>query len=68
MSRVMSPPTQPQQTGARMTTPQSSMPTHEQIAMRAFERWCKRGRPHGTDRQDWFEAEMELKKEMMMRR
>ena len=37
---------------------------HEKIAMRAYEKWCKRGRPHGTDRQDWLEAETELKAEM----
>ena len=36
----------------------------EKIAMRAYEKWCKRGRPHGTDKQDWVEAEMELKAEM----
>jgi hypothetical protein len=37
---------------------------HEKIAMRAFEKWCNRGRPMGTDRQDWFEAEAELRAEM----
>ncbi len=63
MSRVMSTPTQPQSTATRMTTPTPMQPTHEQIAMRAYEKWVKKGRPGGTDRQDWFEAEMELKKE-----
>jgi hypothetical protein len=37
---------------------------HEKIAMRAYEKWVKRGRPHGTDVQDWIEAETELKVEM----
>jgi hypothetical protein len=37
---------------------------HDKIAMRAYEKWCKRGRPHGSDRQDWLEAEAELKAEM----
>jgi len=37
---------------------------HENIAMRAYEKWCKRGQPHGTDVQDWTEAEAELRAEM----
>jgi len=36
---------------------------HEKIAMRAYEKWCKRGRPHGTEKQDWAEAEAELRAE-----
>ena len=36
----------------------------EKIAMRAYEKWCKRGRPHGTDKQDWVDAENELKAEL----
>ncbi len=35
----------------------------EKIAMRAYEKWCKRGRPHGTDKQDWTEAETELRRD-----
>jgi hypothetical protein len=31
--------------------------------MRAYEKWVKRGRPHGTSDQDWMEAEAELKAE-----
>jgi hypothetical protein len=38
---------------------------HEKIAMRAYEKWVKRGRPHGSDMQDWIEAEAELRTEMM---
>ena len=38
---------------------------HEKIAMRAYEKWVKRGRPQGTEMQDWSEAEAELKSEMM---
>jgi hypothetical protein len=37
---------------------------HEKIAMRAYEKWIKRGKPQGTQMQDWLEAEMELKAEM----
>ncbi len=41
----------------------SNMIPHEKIAMRAFEKWCKRGRPHGSDKQDWIDAEKELREE-----
>ena len=37
---------------------------HEKIAMRAYDKWCKRGCPQGTHMQDWFEAENELRTEM----
>jgi hypothetical protein len=37
---------------------------HEKIAMRAYEKWMKRGCKHGHDRQDWIEAEAELRAEM----
>jgi hypothetical protein len=37
---------------------------HEKIAMRAYEKWCKRGCPQGSHMQDWFEAETELRAEM----
>jgi hypothetical protein len=37
---------------------------HEKIAMRAYEKWCKRGRPNGTDKQDWIEAEREIREEI----
>jgi hypothetical protein len=36
---------------------------HDKIAMRAYDKWCKRGCPHGTDIMDWMEAESELKAE-----
>jgi hypothetical protein len=38
---------------------------HEKIAMRAYEKWLKRGCAHGHDKQDWAEAEAELRAEMM---
>lgn len=37
---------------------------HDKIAMRAYQKWQKRGCPCGTDKQDWQEAEAELKAEM----
>jgi hypothetical protein len=55
MSRVVTPPSTP-------SAPQAHIP-HDKIAMRAYEKWVKRGRPHGTDKQDWLEAELELRSE-----
>jgi hypothetical protein len=37
---------------------------HEKIAKRAYEKWCQRGCKHGTDQQDWHEAEAELRAEI----
>jgi hypothetical protein len=53
---------QTQQHGGTHGMAQGGIP-HEKIAMRAYEKWCKRGRPHGTDKQDWLEAEAELRAE-----
>ena len=39
-------------------------PTDEQIAVRAYENWEARGRPAGTDREDWFEADRQLQEEI----
>lgn len=61
MSRVASPQTSQSTTGSTVQVP------HEKIAMRAYEKWCQRGRPHGTHLQDWMEAEAELRKEMTSR-
>lgn len=54
MSRVVT----PQTTGSTLKIP------HEKIAMRAFQKWEKRGRPGGTSMQDWLEAEAELRAEI----
>lgn len=57
---------------SRVATPQTVTPTpttpvkvpHEKIAMRAYDKWCQRGRPDGcSEMQDWLEAEAELKAE-----
>lgn len=45
----------------RLTKPE---PTHDQIANRAFEIYVSRGREHGHDIRDWFEAERQLKLEL----
>lgn len=57
MSRVVTPT--PMQSGPQVKIP------HEKIAMRAYEKWCKKGRPCGSDMQDWLEAEAELKAEYL---
>jgi hypothetical protein len=62
MSRVVTPQTPRQASPATTTTTPFNIP-HEKIAMRAYEKWCKRGRPQGTHVQDWLEAETELKAE-----
>ncbi len=59
MSRVVTPPL-----SSSANHPPLKLP-HEKIAMRAYEKWVKRGRPQGTEMQDWIEAENELKAEMM---
>jgi Protein of unknown function (DUF2934) len=55
---------------SRVATPQTAQPNlqqlkipHEKIAMRAYEKWIKKGRPQGSHVQDWVEAEQELKAE-----
>jgi hypothetical protein len=40
------------------------MITHDQIARRAHEIWVQRGCKPGTDRQNWLEAEAQLKAEL----
>ncbi len=55
MSRVVTPPTQQPSTQTQTKIP------HEQIAMRDYEKWVKRGKPFGSSQQqDWYEAEKEL--------
>jgi hypothetical protein len=39
-------------------------PTQEDIARRAYEKFCERGCQHGHDRQDWLAAEQELAAKM----
>ena len=36
----------------------------EKIAMRAYQKWLKRGCQHGNDQKDWLDAEAEVKAEM----
>lgn len=39
---------------------ESRRPSGEQIAIRAYQLWHSRGKPSGTDREDWLEAERQL--------
>jgi Protein of unknown function (DUF2934) len=50
-------------TSSPSTMPHQEAIPHEKIAMRAYDKWCKRGCPPGTDKQDWAEAEAELRAE-----
>jgi len=43
---------------------QPAGPSHEQIAQRAQDIWKRHGCPPGEDRENWFEAEAELRREM----
>ncbi len=65
MSRVTTPPTaKPVTPTAQPASPVTTAKVpHDRIAMRAYEKWVQRGRPQGTDMQDWTEAEAELMKE-----
>jgi hypothetical protein len=53
----------------KTTIPQTTAPVihvnenvslEEQIAQRAHELWHRRGRQHGSDLTDWFQAEREI--------
>ena len=55
----LAPTSMPMSAGTKVTV---HVP-HDQIAMRAYEKWAKRGYSHGRDQQDWLEAEAELRAE-----
>ena len=40
----------------------AAVPDHSNIATLAYELWVQRGCPIGTDQEDWFRAEEELRK------
>jgi ribonuclease I len=50
----------PKSPASQASPTSSTVPTHEQIAVRAYENWEARGRPAGTDQEDWFEADRQL--------
>jgi hypothetical protein len=45
---------------ARTRTRTATVATREEIALRAYERFCARGCEHGLDVEDWLAAEQEL--------
>ncbi|MCU0915978.1 MAG: DUF2934 domain-containing protein [Planctomycetes bacterium] len=55
----------PRRSGAK-SRPAADGPkiTHDQIARRAHELWVQQGCPHGRDRENWFEAEKQLRAEL----
>ena len=56
MSKVVPPPlAQPMSASGKVP--------HDKIAMRAYEKWMKKGCKHGNHTQDWLEAEAELRDE-----
>jgi len=40
--------------------PSVPRPSHDEIAAAAYLIWIKEGRPHGRDREHWFQAETQL--------
>jgi hypothetical protein len=61
-------PTRSQTNDAAPATPappkarRSRGPSQEDIRMRAYQRYLQRGGSHGTEFEDWLEAERELKR------
>ena len=45
-----------------LTSPDSSGPSDDEIREVAYHRWLARGRHHGDELDDWFEAERSLRK------
>ena len=37
----------------------------EKIAQRAYQLWCDRGKPHGSEHEDWFNALAQLRDEFL---
>jgi Uma2 family endonuclease len=42
-------------------TENENSPEHDRIAARAFSIWMERGRPEGTEQDDWLQAEREIR-------
>jgi hypothetical protein len=45
----------------------TSSPTHDEIARRAFEIFLTRGGNHGSDLEDWLQAEKEVRARASLR-
>jgi hypothetical protein len=70
-SKNPSRPAQPAKVQSSTTTPmpigsdpagqsRMSRPNPEEVARRAYERYQQRGGSHGSDQDDWYEAERDL--------
>jgi len=46
--------------GERQTAKSGTIADESSIRTRAYELWVSRGRPEGSDQEDWFNAEQEL--------
>lgn len=46
---------------ARLAAPTNINPDHETIEALAYELWLRRGCPPGSDQEDWYGAEIELR-------
>ncbi|ADO70588.1 DUF2934 domain-containing protein [Stigmatella aurantiaca] len=51
----------PKAASSQTPEPTRNAPSNEQIARRAYEIYLARGGEHGSNEQDWFQAERELK-------
>jgi hypothetical protein len=51
----------PKAAATQAPEPTRTGPTQEQISRRAYEIYLARGGEHGSNEQDWFQAERELK-------
>lgn len=45
----------------RSTEPRTAEPDHTEVEAVAYQLWCQRGRPHGSDQYDWYRAEEHLR-------
>jgi len=58
---------QPMEPSNDPVTNRPESPGHEDIALRAYSLWEKRGSPIGPPDEDWFRAEQELRAERAQR-
>jgi hypothetical protein len=54
--------------GEHMAPLNGELPTHDEIAERAHQRWLQNGCPNGSQEKDWLEAERELHDAALSRR
>ena len=67
MSRIATSPQSKSPVATPVKAPTGGSTTsipQEKIAQRAYEKWLKRGCSHGSDQQDWIDAEAELRAEV----